>query len=74
MLVARLNVFFYSRANILLSSVPAASKLVGLASILMCCMSAISAIMLSVQHDGLTKAIGGRAVRPFQTPTSVYRS
>jgi hypothetical protein len=50
-------------SNILLSSAPAASKLVGLSSIIMCGMSAISSMTLSAQHDGLTKATGGGAVR-----------
>jgi len=53
----------YSRSNILLSSAPAASKLVGLSSIIMCGMSAISSMTLSAQHDGLTKATGGSAYR-----------
>jgi hypothetical protein len=70
--IRRLNVFFYSRSNVLLSSVPAASKLVGFSSILMCGMSAISAITLSLRHDGLAKATAGKAVRSVCASTGVH--
>jgi len=50
-------------SNILLSSLPAASKFVGLSSIVMCGMSAISSMTLSMQHNSFSKATGGTAYK-----------
>jgi len=64
-------------SSILLSSLPAASKSIGLSSILMCGMSVVSSIVLSVRHDGLAKATAGRAYRhltSIQSDTYGFRS
>lgn len=58
---AMLTVFF--RSNILLSFVPAASQVVWLSSVILCGTSIMTAVILSMQYQGLRNALAVPAVR-----------
>lgn len=63
MMMFEYNAHRFFRANILVSLIPAASQTVWLSSVILCGTGIMTAVILSMQYQGLRNALAVPAVR-----------